>query len=308
MVYNYLITVFTSTYNRAYLLPRLYSSLCRQEFKDFEWLVIDDGSTDNTEELMVKYSSQGIINIRYIKTTNGGKHRAINLAAKEAKGELFYIIDSDDYLYDDALQIISLYYGEIRMDNSFGGIWGLKTHPNGKKLGGGVYSKIDCTYLEFRYKYHIGGDMAEFFKTDVIREFQFPDISNEKFCSEGLLWTRIASKYKLRFIYEKICICQYLVDGLTSNTIKVRINSPQYASIGYIEHTHASVPFVIKIKSAINFWRFAVYTRWSFKKKIGLIGWQYLLCLLFAFFFIIRDSYICRSSLPNINLNKRNSN
>ena len=93
-----MITVFTPTYNRAYSLPRLYESLQKQTFKDFEWLIVDDGSTDNTVDMVTGWSKEGKLTIRYIQMTNGGKHRAINKGVALAKGKLFFIVDSDDWL------------------------------------------------------------------------------------------------------------------------------------------------------------------------------------------------------------------
>lgn len=301
------LTVFTPTYNRAYLLRRVYESLSVQTFTDFEWLVIDDGSTDNTEGLIYSFISENRINIRYIKTKNGGKHRAMNLAAKAANGELFYILDSDDYLYSNALEIIQEQYKKIKNDQSYAGLWGIRTHPNEQKIGKGSFSTIDSTYLAFRYKYKISGDMAEVLKTNVLREFPFPDIEGEKFCSEGLIWTRIAQKYKTHFFYKKICICEYLEDGLTSSTIMVRINSPQYASVGYAEHALSDVPIYIKIKSAINFWRFSIYTKWRLSTKLNMIGKTNIVFLPLGLLFHLYDKIICRKKTPNINLKKINS-
>ena len=102
------ITVFTPTYNRAYIIEKLYHSLQRQTFKDFEWIVVDDGSEDETEDLFKKIQKdKNLFEIRYIKQKNGGKHRAINKGIEIAKGELFFIVDSDDYLIDTALKTIT---------------------------------------------------------------------------------------------------------------------------------------------------------------------------------------------------------
>lgn len=96
-----------------YHLNRLYESLCQQTDKNFEWLVVDDGSTDYTEELIGTFRKEGIIEVRYIKQTNGGKHRAVNRGVREAKGNLFFIVDSDDYLCKDAIEVITNEYKEI---------------------------------------------------------------------------------------------------------------------------------------------------------------------------------------------------
>ena len=104
-----MITVFTPTYNRAYCLGNLFNSLCSQTYTDFEWLIVDDGSTDNTKSLVEGFCCNSNINIRYVYQKNGGKHRAINRGVAEARGELFFIVDSDDTLPGDSLETISVY-------------------------------------------------------------------------------------------------------------------------------------------------------------------------------------------------------
>ena len=122
-----MITIFTPTYNRGNLLSRLYQSLCKQTYKEFEWVIVDDGSTDNTAsivELIQKKHSRSDFPIHYYKKENGGKHTAINIGVKKAQGELFFIADSDDILPPNALQIIADVWGQTKNDNSIGGICG----------------------------------------------------------------------------------------------------------------------------------------------------------------------------------------
>ena len=221
-----LITVFTPTYNRAYRIQALYESLKNQTDKDFEWLIVDDGSTDNTEELVQNWLKESTFPIHYIKQPNGGKHRAINNGVKKANGELFYIVDSDDILPPKSIQRIVKQYMPIKDDMSFGGVCGLKAYYNGKKVGGECdFGVLDCNSLEFRYKYKIKGDMAEVIRTSVFKEFPFPEVDGEKFCPEALVFNRIAKKYKLRYFYEKVYMCEYLDDGLTASIVKIRMKS-----------------------------------------------------------------------------------
>lgn len=270
-----LVTVFTPTYNRAYRLPDLYHSLQKQTCKDFEWLVIDDGSTDDTSELFEKWKDEKSFSIRYIKQSNGGKHRAVNHGVKEANGELFYIVDSDDILPPGAMQRIINQYLPIKNDVSFGGICGLKAFYNGEKVGGECnFGTLDCTSLDFRYKYQIKGDMAEVIRTSVFKEFPFPEIEGERFCPEALIFNRIATKYKLRYFYEKVYLCEYLEDGLTASIVKVRMKSPQTSTMFYSELFYMAIPLSQKIKAAINYWRFA-YCLDNNKPKYP-IGWGWI--------------------------------
>lgn len=271
-----LITVFTPTYNRAYILQKLYQSLLQQTCMDFEWLVVDDGSTDNTSELFEQWQAEeNSFPIRYFKQPNGGKHKAINRGVNEAKGELFFIVDSDDILSTEAIQRIINQYLPIRNDMSFGGVCGLRAYHNGERIGGECnFGTLDCTSLDFRYKYHIKGDMAEVIRTNVLKEFPFPEIEGERFCPEALIFNRIATKYKLRYFYEKVYLCEYLEDGLTASIVKVRMNSPQTSIMYYSELFYMPIPFVQKIKAAINFWRFA-YCLCKKKPKYP-IGWGWI--------------------------------
>ena len=253
-----LVTVFTPTYNRAYIIENLYKSLQRQTCKDFEWLVVDDGSSDITEELFREWSKENSFSVRFIKQKNGGKHRAINRGLKEAKGELFFIVDSDDFLSEDAIEIISDNYSIINNNNAFIGMSGMRAYPDGRRIGGEVsFDTLDCSAFDYWFKHNITGDSAEVFKTDVFRQFPFPEIEGERFCPEALVWYRIASSgYLMHYFNQKIYICDYLPDGLTAKITKLRINSPVGAMLTYKELYEAKVNIKWTAKSGINYWRF----------------------------------------------------
>lgn len=253
-----LITVFTPTYNRAHLLPRVYESMCKQTFKDFEWLIVDDGSSDETKSLVDKLIiDNGQLISRYIYQENGGKHRAINRGVKEAHGELFFIVDSDDMLPPDALEIVVKVYEDIRDDQSFAGVCGLDGTFEGKVIGSGLpASVIDDTAIAVRFRLGVTGDMKEVFRTSVLKEFPFPEIDGERFCPEMLVWNRIATKYKLRYFNRVIYLAEYQADGLTSGIVKARMKSPAASMMTYAELTEYRVPMREKVKAAINYWRF----------------------------------------------------
>lgn len=253
-----MITILTPTYNRAYILSKLYNSLCNQTSRDFEWLIVDDGSTDNTQSLINNYIKEDKVHIRYIKQENGGKHRAINTGLKEANGELFFIVDSDDSLTNFAVEWISKTAKDIMQDETFAGISGTRIYPNGHKIGGDDdFGTIDANAIDIRTKHFVTGDLAEVFKTEVLRKYPFPEFEGEKFCPEALVWNRIAKKYKLRYVNCGIYICEYLSDGLTASIVRQRLNSPKASMTFYSEQHHSVVPFSIKLRSAINFHRFS---------------------------------------------------
>lgn len=224
---------------------------------DFEWLVVDDGSSDDTEKLFVEWQQDKLFPVRYVRQSNGGKHRAINRGAELARGELFFIVDSDDYLAKESIETIVKEWHKVKDKEYIAGVCGLRAYPSGQKVGGEEdWSNLDCNSLDFRYKYNCKGDMAEVLRTDVLREYPFPEIQNEKFCPELLVFSRIASKYKLHYFYRKIYICDYLPDGLTAKITKIRMLSPVASCMCYKELVDAKVPWVIKLKNAINYWRF----------------------------------------------------
>lgn len=253
-----MITIFTPTYNRAYIIGKLYRSLCRQTSDDFEWLIVDDGSTDDTETLIQTFIHEAKIRVTYIRQPNGGKHRAINRGVREARGELFFIVDSDDYLTDDAVAVIKEAYAPIRSDETFCGVCGCRYYPNGKRVGGDLsFDYLDCSALDFRLKYKISGDMAEVVRTEVMRLYPFPEFEGETFCPEALVWFRMAERYKMRYVNKPLYICEYLPDGLTSKIVKIRRDSPLASMSYYAEQASRSIPWKQKIKAGINFWRFA---------------------------------------------------
>lgn len=216
------ITVFTPTYNRRNLVEKLYQSLLNQTQKNFEWLVIDDGSTDDTG----KYFSELLIKshpfpIRYIKQENGGKHRAINRGVKNATGEFFLIVDSDDTLLPNAIEKINQWVTTLDKSHKWAGIAGLRGFSNKKVIGQqSSASFVDAKNNE-RRKYNLLGDKAEVYFTEVLKEHPFPEISGENFISEEIVWNAIARDgYYLRWFNEIIYICSYLDGGLTKDNFK----------------------------------------------------------------------------------------
>lgn len=247
------VTVFTPTYNRAYIIEKLYQSLKRQTFHDFEWIVLDDGSTDDTEKLFERIlAEKSFFTIKYQRVKNGGKHRAINKGVKLASGRLFFIVDSDDYLPDDSLETIVKYESSISDESKlfFAGIAGLKgrdtTHLMGTTFEGDFR---DLTYLETQDN-NIFGDKSEVYYLEIMKQFPFPEFDNEKFIPESVVWNEIASNgYKLRYFNKLTYNCDYLEDGLTQQ------GEEKYKSIpkGYGLYLSQSIKFGKITK--LNKWR-----------------------------------------------------
>lgn len=269
-----IITVFTPLYNRAHLLEKIFESLCHQTYKDFEWIIVDDGSNDNSKEVVEKFNSLSHdFSIRYFYQKNGGKHRAINRGVIEAKGELFLILDSDDSLPKHSLETIAYYYYQIMNDKSFGGVAGYMAHHDGTVIGlcktDGV---VDATSSEYRFKYHATGDMCEVIRTKVLREFPFPEVVEEKFVPETLVLYQIARKYKLRWFKEVVYYRDYLKGGLTDRIVTIRMNSPYSTMLAYKTKLLSKIPLSQKIKSAINYYRFSYCVTHSHYVKVKQSG------------------------------------
>lgn len=261
MIESTLLTIFTPTYNRAHFLYRLYKSLERQIDFDFEWIVVDDGSSDNTPSLMKKLCSMGSpFPIKYIQTNNGGKHRAINKGVKKASGQWFLILDSDDWLSNDAVAIIKRRITTIKNDNRYCGITGLRVTPELKTIGTECkYETLDTTFFDYRFKFKIHGDRAEVIKTDIMREHPFPEFENEKFLGEAVVWNGISSKYLTRFTNDKFYICEYQPGGLTDTFNKKMDENPFGAMLNQLS--------IIKHKNCpLTFWLFANFKYWHYRK------------------------------------------
>ena len=215
------ITVFTATYNRADTIKRLYDSLLNQSIKSFEWIIVDDGSVDNTKEMIEQWMEidSNDFSIKYVYQDNGGKHRAVNKGLEMANGELFFIVDSDDYLINTAIEKTLYWKKTLSNRKNYAGIAGLKGFDIGTIIGQTFNQSdyLDCTSLE-RRRYGILGDKAEIFFTDVLKCYKFPEFVGEKFITEAVVWNIIAfDGLVIRWFNEIIYISEeYRADGLTA--------------------------------------------------------------------------------------------
>lgn len=271
MTYKYKITLFTPTYNRAYILGRLYQSICNQSYRDFEWIVYDDGSTDNTEELVNQWiSDNNDFPIRFYKGKNGGKCRATNRALEVADGEIFFTIDSDDYLTDDACEKIHEWMESIRELKNYCGIVANRGQTPTETRNttwrddpdSPWYQKPyrDATFLE-RYPeataYPIDGERAEAIWTDIFKKYPYPEYEEENFITPCIPWNRMAHDgYKIRVFEDIIWIWEYLEDGLTIKGGNNRfINNPKGYFLSHVEKARfLKLPFNQKIKLYYSFY------------------------------------------------------
>ena len=273
-------TVFTSTYNRAYTLENLYKSLLKQKYTNFEWLIVDDGSQDETKELVEKFLNEKKIKIKYYYQKNSGKHIAINTGVNKASGNLFIIVDSDDYLTDDALETIDYYVKSLSKDIKYAGVAGLKCYQNGNIIGKTFDGEfLDKTSLE-RRKNNILGDKAEVFYTEILKKYPFPQIKGEKFINEAYIWNKIANDgYKIRWFNKPLITCEYLNDGLSKNNQKLIDNNPLGCLLYLKDLIKYEKNYIKKIAHYCTYCNIAdkVYTKEEICQNLGINKLTYFL-------------------------------
>ena len=198
-------TVFTPTFNRAHLLYRVFESLRAQTYANFEWLIVDDGSTDGTKEIVDMWRGKVNFHIRYFWQENQGKHIAFNKATREAHGELFLPLDSDDACIPEALERFKYHWDLIpeNQKDQFTGVCALCKDQYGKLVGDPFpFDPTDSNSLEIYYRYKIKGEKWGFHRVNVLHRFPFPEVQEIKFIPEGFIWNAIAKSYKIRYVNE----------------------------------------------------------------------------------------------------------
>ena len=260
-------TIFTPTYNREGLLISLYESLKKQTFKDFEWLIVDDGSVDNTNETVQHFIKENILNISYYYKENGGKQRAYNYALDNAKGELFICLDSDDEYVSNALEIILEYWKKVEKNAKIVGMGYLSTYPDGSIIGS-EFPNDEMVETQFNIynKYKVTGDKGLMFRTEVIKNYKFPVFDGEKFTTEALVYNRIAEKYEMLYINEKIEIKQYHEDGLTAKYNDLLLRNPKGNALYHNERNKHKMTFKEKIFNNAVYYKFCRVANYSFSK------------------------------------------
>lgn len=221
------LTVFTPAYNRAHTIGRTYESLCRQTCKDFEWLVIDDGSSDNTRELIEGWIEEGKIPIRYIYQENQGMHGAHNTAYKNITTELNTCIDSDDWMPDDAVEIIVNLWKEKGCER-YAGIIGLDYASSGGLIGTKFPDGISESTLSGFYAKGGQGDKKLVLRTDVVKKYpEYPRFENERYFGLVYLYSLIDQDYTCLVINKPLVIVDYQLDGSSHGMYRQYWNNPQ---------------------------------------------------------------------------------
>jgi glycosyltransferase involved in cell wall biosynthesis len=217
------VTVLTPTFNRARLLPRLYASLCRQTFPDFEWLIVDDGSNDDTRAVVGEWADAPFP-IRYVFQENRGTKVAWNLGAQLAEGELLAVIGSDDYYVPHALEL--LLDGWSGLDDRWVSVNGRTIRPNGELNGPPFTDTLDIDSMSYWYRRRLAGDTAGLSRTDVVRRYPFP-YATSRSAPEAIAFNRIARRYLTRFLPEPVAVVDYQPDGLSARSRAETVADPR---------------------------------------------------------------------------------
>lgn len=253
-----MISIFTPTYNRKHLLPRLYNSLCRQSSKDFEWLIVDDGSTDGTKEYVEKIKAEKKIVISYYFQENSGKHVAHNKAVEMASGELFFCVDSDDILaYDNTIQGILAYWDTVKQEREYAGIVSYKGFFNETILGDYFPEDLDyCSTFNLARKYHSNGERNIIYSLTCLRKVSYPIFKNEKFCPDSYISDFLSKEYTMKLRRNVDVLCEYQEDGLSRNFARLMKRNPKGFCIANMQIIDMHDNWKDKCSAAIRFWAF----------------------------------------------------
>ena len=260
-------TIFTPTFNRKELLEKLYKSLQKQTYKDFEWLIIDDGSADGTKEKVEEFLSEKKLDIKYYFKENGGKQRAYNFATDKANGEIFICLDSDDEYVENGLETILKYWKKYEKNNNIAGMGYLSIYPNREVIGSSFPEKeMISTQFDIYNKYEVKGDKGLMFRTEIIKKYKFPVFDDEKFITEAVVYNRICEKYKMAYVNEKIEIKEYQEDGLTAKYNNLLLRNPKGQALYHNEINSQNLSFKQKVLNNAVYYKFCRAAGYKFGK------------------------------------------
>ena len=250
-------TIFTPTFNRKELLEKLYKSLQKQTYTDFEWLIVDDGSTDGTGEKVKEFLEESKLDIKYFYKENGGKQRAYNFATDKANGELFICLDSDDEYVENGFETILKYWEKHEKNGEIAGMGYLSMYPDGEIIGSSFPEKeMISTQFDIYNKYGVKGDKGLMFRTEIIKKYKFPIFDDEKFITEAVVYNRICEKYKMVYVNEKIEIKEYQEDGLTAKYNNLLLRNPKGQALYHNEINSQNLTFKKKILNNAVYYKF----------------------------------------------------
>ena len=256
------LTVFTPTYNRRELLTRAYESLKAQTVKDFEWLIVDDGSTDDTKETVEKWAREGVITIRYRYRENGGKMRAHNTGTALSECDLFVCLDSDDVFVPTAVEELLAAYDKAKEEESggrrIGGVVAHKGCTSEKLLGSKDFPPIKTSTLFGLYLNGFEGETTLMYETALLRQFPFPEIEGEKYVPEDYIYDKIDEVCVLAVLPRVITVCEIVEGGYTKEAKALRKNNANAFYLFYEQRARITPSSLLKFK---YLGRYVIYAR-----------------------------------------------
>ncbi len=246
------LTIITPTYNRVHTLSACFNSLARQTCRDYQWIIVDDGSTDGTEELIESFAADGGVPFDYIRKSNGGKHTALNAAHRYIKGKYVTVLDSDDVLAPNAVETIITEWKKYDSNQAVNVLYFYKVTPEGT-----LFCYVDNpntvteTYRVRRRSDMHSRDCCDVFRTELFNRYPFPVFDGERFIGEGAAFLNIELAGKGVYIDKAVYICEYLDDGLTKAGRKLRINNPLGGRYNANVYMNKKLPILIRLKNSL---------------------------------------------------------
>jgi glycosyltransferase involved in cell wall biosynthesis len=252
------ITVFTPTYNRATLLGRLYESLKTQSCPELEWLIVDDGSTDNTKQVVADFIHEEQLKIRYIYKENGGKHTAMNLGIREAEHAYFLCIDSDDLLMPGALSVLL----SAIADAPACVIAYKQNMATGQRIGDPFPEGLtETTLIKLINCYHSTGDRTLVYRTELLRAHPFPEPPEQRFFPENWLYDRIDNEYTCKLLPRELCSCEYQSGGYSHGFRQLLLRNSLSMKWFYADRLQMALPFKVRFDAAYRYIAFSLLSR-----------------------------------------------
>lgn len=276
-----LLSVITPAYNRAELLKKCYESLLRQSDKDFEWIIVDDGSKDNTLDVVKTFDTDGF-DIVCVQKENGGKHTALNASHPFVRGKYVLILDSDDYLSDTAVEKVCRGWRKWENEESVGMLTFLKGKAESEPLCTAPIAETPVDILRYKRRVVHSSDCCEVIRTELFLKLPFPVFPGERFMGEGVLWNRVAITHKCVYINDVIYICEYLEDGLTKSGRAMRIRNPRGGMMAAEVDMQRKNYWYLRIKNGLLFTCYGFFAGMSPGKILGKTEYKGItaLCLL----------------------------
>ncbi|MBV6274136.1 glycosyltransferase family 2 protein [Alcaligenaceae bacterium CGII-47] len=257
-----MLSILTPTYNRAHTLPRLYKSLQAQSNQNFEWLIVDDGSTDDTAAWIDTCCQRAKFSVRMIRQDNGGKHVALNTGVASAQGEWIFIVDSDDLLTADAVEAVAdaVDIGASSQDPVVG-VCFRKADLAGRLLGSEcAQAAVPLISTPTRVGRMVEGDLAYVFRRDIMAQLPFPVFPGEKFVPELYIWNKIGDQGQVWFYLDRVIyLCEYLDDGYTRNFTEHLRRNPRGFLLFYAAQIIREPQLLGKVKALVRSAQCLVY-------------------------------------------------